>query len=153
MEGEGEVLYRTVHWDRRLLAQSGKRPAGPLFNIDCPQKSVCQLYLPHCQIHSLTPPGGSTAGTKNVHFLLLDILEELGQGDLKKFQWYINKGVEEFPAISEGQLEDADRLVTVDRMVQSYCYEGAVKITLEILRKMGRNNLADELMEKLTKQV
>ncbi|XP_029596121.1 uncharacterized protein LOC115178876 isoform X1 [Salmo trutta] len=325
MEGEGEVLYRTVHWDRRLLAQSGKRPAGPLFNIDCPQKSVCQLHLPHCQIHScggcdflsvahvtdddkveficpheitdthviiningfsaygdvtdddapispilahvllfyqplgkrsilnvlllpsnvvrkevrelierdgireilttslctltpkqeytlstnsvdahpiqpnpatfvdsyenyvptfqlfikpfveevnllleenkadklvwnglvwlpVTPPGGATAGTKNVHFLLLDILEELSRSDLKTFQWYINKGVEEFPSISEGQLEDADRLVTVDRMVQSYCDEGAVKITLEILRKMGRNNLAEELKEKLTKQ-
>nr|XP_029509466.1 adhesive plaque matrix protein-like isoform X2 [Oncorhynchus nerka] len=52
MEGEGEVLYRTVHWDMRLLSQNGKRPAGPLFNIDCPQKSVCQLHLPHCQIHS-----------------------------------------------------------------------------------------------------
>uniref|UniRef100_A0A8C7JQ57 Pyrin domain-containing protein n=1 Tax=Oncorhynchus kisutch TaxID=8019 RepID=A0A8C7JQ57_ONCKI len=92
--------------------------------------------------------------TKNVHFLLLDILEELGRGDLKKFQWYINKGVEEFPSISEGQLEDADRLVTVDRMVQSYCDEGAVKITVEILRKMGRNDLAEELKENLlTKQV
>uniref|UniRef100_A0A4W5L4K9 FIIND domain-containing protein n=1 Tax=Hucho hucho TaxID=62062 RepID=A0A4W5L4K9_9TELE len=52
MEGEGEVLYRTVPWDRRLLAQRGKRPAGPLFNIDCPQKSVCQLHLPHCEILS-----------------------------------------------------------------------------------------------------
>ncbi|XP_071209367.1 uncharacterized protein [Salvelinus alpinus] len=326
MEGEGEVLYRTVHWDRRLLSQSGKRPAGPLFNIDCPQKSVCQLHLPHCQIHScggcdflsvahvtdddiieflppheitdthviisitgfsaygdvtdedapispilahvllfyqplgkrsilnvlllpsnvvrkevrelierdgireilttslctltpkqeytlstnpadahpiqpnpakfvdsyenyvptfqlfikpvveevnllleenkadklvwngliwlpVTPPGGATAGTKNVHFLLLDILEELGRGDLKRFQWYLIKGVDEFPSISEGQLEDADRLVTVDRMVQSYCDEGAVKITLEVLRKMGRNNLAEELKGKLTKQV
>ncbi|CAB1344235.1 unnamed protein product [Coregonus sp. 'balchen'] len=39
MEGEGEVLYRTVSWNRRLLAQRGKRPAGPLFNIDCPLKS------------------------------------------------------------------------------------------------------------------
>ncbi|XP_064872280.1 uncharacterized protein LOC115124226 isoform X2 [Oncorhynchus nerka] len=29
MEGEGEVLYRTVHWDMRLLSQNGKRPAGP----------------------------------------------------------------------------------------------------------------------------
>ncbi|CAB1344223.1 unnamed protein product [Coregonus sp. 'balchen'] len=54
MEGEGEVLYRTVPWDRRLLAKRGKRPAGPLFNIDCSQKSVCQLRLPHCQIHSDT---------------------------------------------------------------------------------------------------
>ncbi|XP_029596126.1 uncharacterized protein LOC115178877 isoform X2 [Salmo trutta] len=49
---EGEVLYRTVHWDRRLLSKSGKRPAGPLFNIDYSQKSVCQLHLPHCQIYS-----------------------------------------------------------------------------------------------------
>ncbi|XP_062309901.1 NACHT, LRR and PYD domains-containing protein 1b allele 2-like [Osmerus eperlanus] len=52
MEGEGEVLYRTVSWDRSLLAQHGRRPAGPLFNIECPQESVCQLHLPHCQIHS-----------------------------------------------------------------------------------------------------
>ncbi|CAB1344225.1 unnamed protein product, partial [Coregonus sp. 'balchen'] len=52
MEGEGEVLYRTVPWNRRLLAKRGKRPAGPLFNIDCSQKSVCQLRLPHCEIHS-----------------------------------------------------------------------------------------------------
>ncbi|XP_023999541.1 uncharacterized protein [Salvelinus sp. IW2-2015] len=52
MEGEGEVLYRTVPWDRSLLAQKGKRPAGPLFNIDCPQKSVSQLHLPHCEILS-----------------------------------------------------------------------------------------------------
>ncbi|KAK6300946.1 hypothetical protein J4Q44_G00290440 [Coregonus suidteri] len=36
MEGEGEVLYRTVPWNRRLLAQSGKRPAGPLFQVDMP---------------------------------------------------------------------------------------------------------------------
>ncbi|CAB1344208.1 unnamed protein product, partial [Coregonus sp. 'balchen'] len=52
MEGEGEVLYRTVPWDRRLLAQSGKRPAGPLFKFTCLKTSVCQLHLPHCEIHS-----------------------------------------------------------------------------------------------------
>ncbi|CAB1344222.1 unnamed protein product, partial [Coregonus sp. 'balchen'] len=45
MEGEGEVLYRTVPWDRRLLAQSGKRPAGPLFNIDCPLKSITETHI------------------------------------------------------------------------------------------------------------
>ncbi|XP_045082683.1 caspase recruitment domain-containing protein 8-like [Coregonus clupeaformis] len=52
MEGEGEVLYRTVPWNRRLLAQSGKRPAGPLFKFTCLNGSVCQLHLPHCEIHS-----------------------------------------------------------------------------------------------------
>ncbi|XP_042174815.1 uncharacterized protein LOC112238112 isoform X2 [Oncorhynchus tshawytscha] len=52
MEGEGEVLYRTVHWDMRLLSQRGKRPAGPLFMFTCLKGSVCQLHLPHCEIYN-----------------------------------------------------------------------------------------------------
>ncbi|XP_036795890.1 uncharacterized protein LOC110485388 isoform X1 [Oncorhynchus mykiss] len=55
MEGEGEVLYRTVPWDRRFLAQSVKRPAGPLFMFRCLKGSVSQLHLPHCEI---CPGGG-----------------------------------------------------------------------------------------------
>uniref|UniRef100_A0A4W5PLC7 NACHT domain-containing protein n=1 Tax=Hucho hucho TaxID=62062 RepID=A0A4W5PLC7_9TELE len=343
MEGEGEVVYRTVPWDRRLLAQRGKRPAGPLFKFTCLKGSVCQLRLPHCEIHSeggcdflsvahvtdddsmeflpphdttethvilningfckygitkeqeapvspiralvllfyqlpddnnkstlnvlllprnvdidevckarrtrnrdgemyieknpncrltpdqeytlstdltdehhidpkkaefvdydsytnymptfqlclktvveevnlrlkehggpenegvwdrlvslpvsptevpssVTPPDGATAGTK-VHFLLLNTLEELGRSDLNTFQWHLIKGVGCFSSISKGKLEDADRLVTVDRMVESYCDEGAVKITLVILRMMGQNNLADELKEKFPNNV
>uniref|UniRef100_A0A667YML2 FIIND domain-containing protein n=1 Tax=Myripristis murdjan TaxID=586833 RepID=A0A667YML2_9TELE len=52
MEGEGDVTYRIVHWDQRLLAQHHKKPAGPLFDIKCRQQSVCQLHLPHCEIRS-----------------------------------------------------------------------------------------------------
>ncbi|XP_052384492.1 uncharacterized protein LOC127932559 isoform X4 [Oncorhynchus keta] len=308
MEGEGEVLYRTVPWDRRLLAKRGKRPAGPLFMFRCLKGSVSQLHLPHCEIHSeggcdflsvahvtdddsmefllpheateshvilnitgfskygitkeqeapvspiralvllfyqlpddnnsstlnvlllprnvdideeaefvdydsytnyiptfqlylqtvikkvnllleehggpenervwdrlvslpasptevksavsatevpssVTPPGGATSGTTKVHFLLLDTMEKLSRSDLKKFQWCLMKGVERFSSISGGLLEDADRLVTVDRMVQNYCDEGAVKITLEILRKINQNNLADELEIKFPNNV
>ncbi|XP_013986677.1 uncharacterized protein isoform X2 [Salmo salar] len=51
MEGEGEVLYWTVPWNRRLLAQRGKRPAGPLFKFTCLQGSVGQLHLPHCELY------------------------------------------------------------------------------------------------------
>uniref|UniRef100_A0A4W5K9W7 Pyrin domain-containing protein n=1 Tax=Hucho hucho TaxID=62062 RepID=A0A4W5K9W7_9TELE len=112
-------------------------------------RSTCNQGL---FLSPVTPPDGATAGTK-VNFLLLNTLEGLGQGDPKKFQWCLIQGVEGFSSISKGQLEDADRLVTVDRMVESYCDEGAVKITLEILRMMGQNNLADELKEKLTKNV
>ncbi|XP_078136881.1 uncharacterized protein LOC144537222 [Sander vitreus] len=50
MEGEGDVVYRIVPWNRRLLAQHHKKPAGPLFDIKCLQQSVCQLHLPHCEI-------------------------------------------------------------------------------------------------------
>ncbi|XP_062297402.1 NACHT, LRR and PYD domains-containing protein 1b allele 3-like [Scomber scombrus] len=52
MEGEGDVDYRIVPWNRRLLAQHHKKPAGPLFDIKCFQQSVCQLHLPHCEIRS-----------------------------------------------------------------------------------------------------
>ncbi|KAM9492117.1 uncharacterized protein ACWYII_004092 isoform 2-T2 [Salvelinus alpinus] len=52
MEGEGEVLYKTVHWDMRFLSQNGKRPAGPLFKFRCLKGSVCQLHLPHCEIYN-----------------------------------------------------------------------------------------------------
>uniref|UniRef100_A0A674CLM4 Sterile alpha motif domain-containing protein 9-like n=1 Tax=Salmo trutta TaxID=8032 RepID=A0A674CLM4_SALTR len=52
MERKGEVLYRTVQWDDSLLHSTGRTPAGPLFSIECPQGSVRQLHLPHCEIPS-----------------------------------------------------------------------------------------------------
>uniref|UniRef100_A0A674C0N8 Uncharacterized LOC115178540 n=1 Tax=Salmo trutta TaxID=8032 RepID=A0A674C0N8_SALTR len=349
MEGEGEVLYRTVPWDMRLLAQNGKRPAGPLFKFKCLNGSVCQLHLPHCEIcpgggcdflsvghvtndhpiefippreitethiiinisgfcaygvtkdkdapmspinglvllffkpsyylyvlllpknvvldevekewknrgavlnltppgceltpnqmyslsghpvrliqpktakfvdfkecenytatfevkleaenvhlavnkksnagslfkllsllwnsdcvwkrsvafqatppsddsavsptevpSSVKPPGGATAGTTNVSYLLLNTLAELVSKDLELFQWHL---IQDFTSIPRGQLENANKQVTVDRMVQQYLDDGAVKITLEILRKMDRNKLADDLEKKFTNNV
>ncbi|XP_075936479.1 uncharacterized protein LOC142937437 [Anarhichas minor] len=52
MGGEGDVVYRTVPWDWRLLVQHRKKPAGPLFDIKCEQQSVRGLHLPHCEIRS-----------------------------------------------------------------------------------------------------
>ncbi|XP_053198795.1 NACHT, LRR and PYD domains-containing protein 1b allele 3-like [Scomber japonicus] len=52
MEGEGDVVYRIVSWNHRILANHHKKPAGPLFDIKCLQQSVCQLHLPHCEIRS-----------------------------------------------------------------------------------------------------
>ncbi|XP_073702961.1 NACHT, LRR and PYD domains-containing protein 1 homolog [Garra rufa] len=53
MEGEGEVLYRVVSWDPRLLDGLGQmQPAGPLYNIDCFNGSISGLHLPHCEILS-----------------------------------------------------------------------------------------------------
>ncbi|KAM6962476.1 uncharacterized protein FYW47_008135 [Aplochiton taeniatus] len=63
MEGEGEVLYRTVQWDEGLLSSTGQSLAGPLFSIDCPQKSVCQLHLPHCEL----PDGGGCESLSVAH--------------------------------------------------------------------------------------
>ncbi|XP_018542417.2 NACHT, LRR and PYD domains-containing protein 1b allele 2 [Lates calcarifer] len=49
VDQEAELLYRTVPWDESLLQSAGKTPAGPLFNIQCPEAAVCELHLPHCE--------------------------------------------------------------------------------------------------------
>ncbi|XP_036426677.1 NACHT, LRR and PYD domains-containing protein 1-like isoform X2 [Colossoma macropomum] len=63
MEGEGEVLYKIVSWDTRLLDGLGQmQPAGPLYDIDCTQGSVSYLHLPHCEIlHEKNPVEQSVA--------------------------------------------------------------------------------------------
>ncbi|KAM9856844.1 NACHT, LRR and PYD domains-containing protein 12-like isoform 2-T3 [Aulostomus maculatus] len=44
-----EVTYRTLIWDDRLLHPASKVPGGPLFSIKCPDNTICQLHLPHCE--------------------------------------------------------------------------------------------------------
>uniref|UniRef100_UPI0037E93EA3 NACHT, LRR and PYD domains-containing protein 12-like n=1 Tax=Semicossyphus pulcher TaxID=241346 RepID=UPI0037E93EA3 len=46
---EGEVTYKTLIWDTTILQPACKVPGGPLFSITCPQDSICQLHLPHCE--------------------------------------------------------------------------------------------------------
>nr|XP_057916283.1 uncharacterized protein LOC131108888 [Doryrhamphus excisus] len=53
MDGEGDVRYGIIPWDMSLLTQHHKKPAGPLFDIQCDKPSVRQLHLPHCEIPSM----------------------------------------------------------------------------------------------------
>ncbi|XP_072240164.1 NACHT, LRR and PYD domains-containing protein 3-like [Leuresthes tenuis] len=46
---EGEVTYKTLIWDDKLLHPAQKLAGGPLFGIECPQDSISQLHLPHCE--------------------------------------------------------------------------------------------------------
>ncbi|CAB1344206.1 unnamed protein product [Coregonus sp. 'balchen'] len=85
MEGEGEVLYRTVPWDRRLLAQSGKRPAGPLFKFTCLNGSICQLCLPHCEIYP-----GDGCDFLSVAHVTDDIIEFLDPHEITETHIIIN---------------------------------------------------------------
>ncbi|XP_071185970.1 protein NLRC3-like isoform X3 [Salvelinus alpinus] len=78
--------------------------------------------------------------------LLLATLEDLLEVDLKMFKWRLTQDVlEGFPHIPVSQLENADRLNITNTMVETYGPEGAVKISLEILRKMNQNQLSDTL--------
>ncbi len=81
----------------------------------------------------------------SVKDLLLSSLEELVKDDLKRFQWYL---VNDHDRISMYEMKDADRLKTVDKMVARFRPEAAVKITVDILRKMKQNHLAEQLEKK-----
>lgn len=80
----------------------------------------------------------------SVPHLLLETLKNLKSEKLKEFKWYLQKeGI-----ASAADLEKADAIDTVDLM-EAFCRpEGAVEVTLEILRKMKENNLAEQLKNK-----
>ncbi len=79
--------------------------------------------------------------------LLLNSLMELEDDDLELFQWHLKK----HECISKSEMKDANKLKTVDKMVACFGPEEAVKITVDILRKMKQNLLA-ELLENKHKQ-
>ncbi|XP_058611186.1 NACHT, LRR and PYD domains-containing protein 12-like isoform X2 [Onychostoma macrolepis] len=77
----------------------------------------------------------------SVKELLANSLRELVQNDVKEFQWYLKH----HECVSASEMENADVLDTVDKMVAHFGPEKAVKITVKILKKMNQNLLAEQL--------
>ncbi|XP_042372787.1 pyrin-like [Plectropomus leopardus] len=81
--------------------------------------------------------------------LLLKTLEGLRKDDFETFKWYLTMEVlEGCSPIPVCHLEEASRTNTVKRMTENYGEDSAVKITIEILKKLGNNNAAEELKKK-----
>ncbi|CAM4458565.1 unnamed protein product [Leuciscus chuanchicus] len=72
---------------------------------------------------------------------LVNSLKELVKDDLKQFQWHLKN----HECVSTSEMENADILDTVDKMVARFGPTEAVKITVNILRKMNQNRLAEQL--------
>ncbi|XP_067296610.1 NACHT, LRR and PYD domains-containing protein 1 homolog isoform X2 [Pseudorasbora parva] len=81
--------------------------------------------------------------TAYVKELLVKSLKDLRPDDLKEFQWQL-KNNEHIPP----EMEKADVFDTVDTMVACIGPEEAVKITVDFLRKINRDDLAEELKKK-----
>ncbi|XP_018930056.1 uncharacterized protein LOC109057288 isoform X2 [Cyprinus carpio] len=81
----------------------------------------------------------------SVKKLLVDSLKGLEEAELKHFHWQLNIYDNR---ISKSELEKADRLDTVDKMVKCFEPEKAVKVMVHILRSMNQNELAEELQKK-----
>uniref|UniRef100_A0AAZ3SFE4 Pyrin domain-containing protein n=2 Tax=Oncorhynchus tshawytscha TaxID=74940 RepID=A0AAZ3SFE4_ONCTS len=90
--------------------------------------------------------------TLDIPALLLTTLDEMNSDELRRFQSYLIIGrMLGFPPIPESQLENTDRQNTVDQMVKRYGPEGAVRITLGILRGMDRDDVAEKLQRDHTR--
>uniref|UniRef100_A0A7N8XJU7 NACHT domain-containing protein n=1 Tax=Mastacembelus armatus TaxID=205130 RepID=A0A7N8XJU7_9TELE len=73
---------------------------------------------------------------------ILDILEDLGEDEFKKFKWFLEQ-----EGIRRSQLEGARRPDTVSLMVQRYGLGGAVEETKKVLEKIPRKDLVQSLSD------
>lgn len=78
--------------------------------------------------------------------LLLETLDDLGDEELKTFKWFLQQAeiLEDFPAIPRSRLEKADKLDTLDLIVQTY-NEQSVEVAKKVLKKINRNDLVQSL--------
>lgn len=85
----------------------------------------------------------------SVQEIILDILLELVDEDLKTFQFYLySTPCKGFPQIPKSRVHGADRVCTVDHLVQTYGYDGAVMVTVDILERMKLKLWAETLKKK-----
>lgn len=78
--------------------------------------------------------------------LILDVLLELVDDDLKTFQFYLYcKPHDGCPHIAKSRVYGVDRLRTVDLLVLTYGYDGAVTVTVDILERMKLKLWAETL--------
>uniref|UniRef100_A0A8C1CPT7 Uncharacterized protein n=1 Tax=Cyprinus carpio carpio TaxID=630221 RepID=A0A8C1CPT7_CYPCA len=85
----------------------------------------------------------------SVKDLLMDSLKDLVE-ELEEFQWHLER---DHKCISKSEMKNANRLKTVDKMVACFGPQEAVKITVDILRKMNQNQLAEELENEHKKEL
>lgn len=80
---------------------------------------------------------------------LWEALHQLKDDEFKKFKWFLKKNdvSQGHSGISAVHLEKADRQDTVDLMEQKYGSTGAIKETMEVLKKISRNDLVQSLQD------
>ncbi len=84
--------------------------------------------------------------------VLLETLEGLETEDFKKFKWLLHQSevLEGFTAIPKSQLENADRMDTVDLMKQTYSIN-TIQVAIMVLRKMKQNGQVENLSNTISK--
>ncbi len=88
---------------------------------------------------------------KSIKDLLLDILDDLGEGGQRKFKSKLCDRKTE-PRVRRAQTEKTeDAIDLAELMVNTFTATGAVPVTIEILQAIGCNEQAAELKENAGK--
>ncbi|MEQ2173332.1 hypothetical protein GOODEAATRI_031096, partial [Goodea atripinnis] len=74
-------------------------------------------------------------------------LEDLTHEEFKKFKWLLKDAANDSQAIPAARLENADRQDTVDLMVQRYGCLEALRKSTQLLEKICRNDLAQQMQQ------
>ncbi|XP_077944784.1 protein NLRC3-like isoform X2 [Gasterosteus aculeatus] len=77
---------------------------------------------------------------------ILIILKELKEEDFKEFKWHLenHRSPEDHRSIPRSDLENKDRMDTVDLMEQCYSKD-SVQVAVEVLKEIQMNDLAEKL--------
>ncbi|XP_068433905.1 NACHT, LRR and PYD domains-containing protein 12-like [Clinocottus analis] len=77
---------------------------------------------------------------------LLATLDHLEDEEFKRFKWFLQHAdvLGGFPVIPKSQLRNADRLDTVDEIMETYD-KNAVEVTIKVLKEIQKNDLVQRL--------
>ncbi|XP_035988770.1 E3 ubiquitin-protein ligase TRIM21-like [Fundulus heteroclitus] len=74
---------------------------------------------------------------------VLHALDELSDKEFERFKWYLQQpeSLPGVPPLRKAHLERAESLNIVDLMVQTYTLQRSMEVTINILKKINRNDL------------
>lgn len=81
---------------------------------------------------------------KTIKSAVADALEDLEKGDFEKFSHQLLDRREQ-PRVKRNRVEDKSRLQVTDALVSTFTEEGALRVTLQILKQIGCSGEAKEL--------
>ncbi|RXN13466.1 zinc finger BED domain-containing 1-like protein [Labeo rohita] len=82
----------------------------------------------------------------SVKEMLMGSMKELVEAELKEFKWHLMNP--SYKHIPRSEMEKADIFDTVDKMIACFGPEEAVKVMVDILKRMNQNKLAKQLENK-----
>lgn len=87
--------------------------------------------------------------------VVLYILDELKDEELKRFKFYLREDdvLKGKKPILKSRLETADRMDTVDRMIETYKDADVLEITKKVLIRISRNDLVHICHSRLEGQL